>query len=209
MSLISDALKKAQRQRSMPGEGGLMAGGRGHRRGPKSPGPALALGAAALVAIIAVAVAVTITFLQPDPEEIAARINAARTPAAEPAPNAPTPETRVIVLPTLPKSEPAAAAPTVAVENAAPAPSEPVGSPPATPPAVARPSVVIQQYIDDLVITAVALRSVATDNRALIGSRVYAANEIVDRALGLRLVEINETTLVFQDANGARYVRSH
>jgi hypothetical protein len=190
MSLISDALKKAQRQRSMPGEGGLMAGGRGHRRGPKSPGQALALGAAALVAIIAVAVAVTITLLQPDPEEIAARINAARTPAAEPAPNAPTPETRVIVLPTLPKSEPAAAAPTVAVENAAPAPSEPVGSPPATPPAV-------------------ALRSVATDNRALIGSRVYAANEIVDRALGLRLVEINETTLVFQDANGARYVRSH
>jgi len=233
MSLISDALKKAQRQRTLesaePGSGG---GGRRHAGGGWSSPQKLALAAAGLVAVIAVAVAVTITFLQPDADEIAAAIKAARTPSAPPSENVSDTPPSIIKLPPLPRSDaadavgtvqsaPAGNAPTVAPVAATPPASTPAPAAAQTAAATApspepvevrptpAPSVVIQQFVDDMEIRAVSLRSIPSENRVMIGSRVYGINEVVDRALGLKLVDISDSSLTFADPGGTLYRRSH
>ena len=49
------------------------------------------------------------------------------------------------------------------------------------------------------------IRSVADDAKLLMNSKVFRQGAIVDRELGLKLVQILPTELVFEDSHGIQY----
>jgi hypothetical protein len=51
------------------------------------------------------------------------------------------------------------------------------------------------------------IRSSGDDSRVLMNDRVYRVNDIVDRALGIRLVKVAVDSLTFSDAAGLTYVK--
>ena len=44
--------------------------------------------------------------------------------------------------------------------------------------------------------------------RVVLNGQVYRLNEVVDRTLNLRLMEVTADQLIFMDAQGIRYTRS-
>jgi hypothetical protein len=52
------------------------------------------------------------------------------------------------------------------------------------------------------------IRTSETGSKVLMNDKVYRANDIVNRALGLRLVKITADSLTFADASGATYVKN-
>jgi hypothetical protein len=220
MSLINEALKKAQRLRteepagiatSAPG-----SGTRVEKRAEPRSAQQLVVIAGGGVVLVVLSVVLTFWFMN-------------RTPAAKPAPNpvvvkpadsaAPSPE----IVP------PAIKPPVVAAETPLPTPAPPpvavaetpasaaVTPPPAVPPPVAAPIAAapgptttdsrVHAFVDALKVMGIRSGS-AGDSRVLMNDRVFRVNDIVERNLGVRLTKVEPDRLTFTDANGAIYVKN-
>jgi len=46
-------------------------------------------------------------------------------------------------------------------------------------------------------------------SKVLLNSHIFRVNDVVDRSLALRLVEIRSDQLVFEDEHGQRYFRNY
>lgn len=227
MSLINEALKKAQKLRNeSAGSGQAASDTVAKRPQPRSANSTIILAAGAFLIVILTMVLTALWFTKP----------AASAPVADSrkqvAPSAPEPvrDTPSLVVPsiTLPASTvaaPAAATPapattTEATAPAAPAPvvakvepqaestptpaaATPVPAP--QPPSEAKPDERIQQYVDALKVA--GIRSSGTESKVLMNDRVFRVNDIVDRALGVKLIKVSPDSLTFTDANGAEYVK--
>jgi hypothetical protein len=234
MSLINEALKKAQKHRT--GEPETLApasGGSGHtlitRRSEPRTTQQLVLIAAGALVLIVLSIVGTFWFVnrapepKPAPTPIAAKPAEASAPspivvapairppavASEPPAKPPTPlavaptPAPAPVTPTLPPPEKVAPAPTEPV-TAAPPPAAPPPAANATPPAF---DPRVHAFVD--AVRVAGIRSSASgDSRVLMNDRVYRLNDIVDRALGIRLTKVEPNTLTFTDANGATYVKN-
>jgi hypothetical protein len=53
------------------------------------------------------------------------------------------------------------------------------------------------------------VRSTGPDAKVLIGGRTYKVNDIIDRNLGVRLVNVAPGVLTFADSNGVTYAKNH
>lgn len=208
MSLINNALKKAQRQRSEGSSSAPTPGGSSHRpsrRGKAMPAQTLLLIVAGACVVVALSVAVTVFFLRtPNPPEAVSTV-ADSTPVAPQLTTAPL--VTASEAPPQPQPEPVIAAqvevePEPIAEEIPQALPEP---PPPPPEAVAPPDVNVYAYIDQLKVMGV--RFSGASSKVLMNDRVYRVNDLVDRTLGLRLTAVTPNTLTFVDANGASYIK--
>ncbi len=222
MSLINEALKKAQRERggsapstSVPTPGGGLshvtpAGPRAPMRAG-SPFVALAWGATAAIFTIAVGVGY---FLLRDSHD---------TPTAQAKPVGSSPVAVVNTAPapsvTVTTSTPALNAENGAMFSLNLAPTSP--APPASEvptiepgprpqPASPAPSYAdVMATVDAFRITGVRTPTNDAPGKVLMNERVYRVGDIVDYRLGLRLSDISPSRLVFIDADGVTYPRNY
>lgn len=227
MSLINDALKKAQRARTGetlgPDGKPLSVTVHAHHGGgdrPPSVGfrTLLLVGGAVLVlAIVAgtlylglrsesvpapakpplATVAVPVAVALPPDAAVAAREQPAK-PAESLTFVLPTASTTT---PALPAPLPADAAPNIAlqVESSPVAVVNPV---PALPPI---PSEHMVRTIEALQVS--GIRALGADSKVLLNGRVYRIGDLVDRDSGLRLIEVTGESLTFRDQTAAVYTR--
>ena len=214
MSLINEALKKAQHQRTgsaldappMPGGGG----GRGRQGMPKGTVWLMVAGAALVVVI---SVAATVYFVNRTPEtKLAAATPAISAPvvvtpaAATVAVTVPAPSTVAIapiVIPVPPPVVEIPTAPPPAVETDAAAAVTTAGAEPVVEGSLADR---IAAYVDKVRVG--GIRTSETGSKVLMNDKVYRLNDVVDRKLGLRLVKISADSLTFADVNNATYVKN-
>ena len=118
-------------------------------------------------------------------------------------------------------------APTAVTAKKAPSADTPPADPRATPqpaaglpaaplaPAVAAPAATTAPRADDKIaehldrLRILGVRSPGPEARVLIGERVYRINDLVDRALGLRLQKVEPGRITFVDAAGATYTKNY
>jgi hypothetical protein len=105
--------------------------------------------------------------------------------------------TEAPVLARVAPTDPAKAAP---LPNMA-TPPEPTPAKPAV-----KGSAQIQEYINKLRIT--GIRAAGTESKVLMNDRVYKVNDMVDRAIGLKLTAVAADRLTFVDENGVEYIRN-
>jgi hypothetical protein len=110
------------------------------------------------------------------------------------------------------ENSPATAAPVFSVPNPVPsaAAAEVRESPPAVVPAAptikARADPKILAYVDTLRVT--GIRAAGGDSKVLMNDRVFRVNDIVDHALGLKLTGVSANALTFEDERGVVYSRN-
>ncbi|MGA2016203.1 MAG: hypothetical protein ABSH26_04550 [Opitutaceae bacterium] len=232
MSLINDALKKAARQRAeeQADIAPLAQTGR-RKRIPRHGAPMsaqtlvlLAAGAVTLIVASVVITGILITGrLEPRAAAVATPLPA--TPAPKPPPVVVVQVPRPADLPVAPVRQPAPQPPTAApVAQAAPpaaaaaepaarvAAAEPAPRPaaaeapktPATPPPSRGDQV--QSFVDGLRVTGV--RAAGSDSKALVDGHIYRVNDFLDRALGVRLVQVDPDHLTLVDSQGVTYIKS-
>lgn len=220
MSLINDALKKAQKQRTgeAPSLGSMPSiGGSSPRqiasRGKSGGGNTALIGGGIAVAVLVIGGGAWFALsgkpaANPAPQPV----------AATPAPPAPTPAASnpapTFTLQTSPRTEPAAP---VVTKSEPPPAATPAVSAPATaatpapqPPAPAAPArpldPVAIQYLDNIKVA--GIRASTTDSKVLMNDRVYRIGSVVNGEMGIRLVGITANSLTFEDAAGGRYTRT-
>lgn len=238
MSLINDALKRAQRQRTaeeaginppMPGS----SSGRVTKRGKPLSAQSLLLlvvGGTVLIVLSVVATVYLVRDTPPAPAKPAAAVSATptaqtppptidlglkRTAAVESAPSL------VVFVPSPAKTEP--------TTPAEPAPVAPQPTPgattPSTPapfaapvittaPVTSPPKPAVAAMPDERVnlyldkLHVTGIRSSGQDSKVLMNDRVYRVNDIVDRTLNLRLTHVQPGTLTFADERGVVYTKN-
>ncbi len=232
MSLINEALKKAQRARTA---GAAAAAGDVEdqvvkRAQPKSAKSTLliAVGAAALIVVSMVATALWMSRTPSTETKSAAATKPGASIAETPSPvlivpplaSAPAAGTNSTVatteapLPIKPSSHATAAAPSAAprpvprpstaAANLPPAPV--LTAPPAVePPPAPKQDERVHQFVEAIHVT--GIRASGNESKVLMNDRVYRVNDIVDRELGVRLTKVSSDSLTFTDANGATYVK--
>lgn len=218
MSLINDALKKAQQQRTgdspsldaLPSLGGQSP--RRIARRAKPPGFNTLLlrsgiGAGLLVVILILGfllirnksastetekpVSVAATVTPPTPAVVQrppAAVNSFVVPIKAPPVAAPV----VKPIEPEPKVEPAK------TEPPPPEPVKVIAPPPRMAPAAI-------SFIENIRVT--GIRASATDSKVLMNDRVYRIGDSVEHQLGIKLVGIESTSLTFEDLQGASYTR--
>ncbi len=228
MSLINDALKKAQRERTAAPEHPATVT-------PTAPQPPASRGPARrgelrsrsnhwpllLVVLALIGGGTAVWFLKPGGQPTPTTITATadRAPATSPAPTtaapaepAPAPASLQINLPapTTATEAPTPVATTLVPPAAAtPAVVQPTPQPPSAP--TTEPLKISLQLEDPRVLAFLdaariqGIRSVADDAKLLMNSKVFRPGAIVDRELGLKLVQILPTELVFEDTRGIQY----
>ncbi len=225
MSLINEALKKAQKQRtgetplaSMPAIGGESAE-RIARRSKPSGSNSLLLGLGIGVAGLAVVIIGVVMFLRkpPTPQRPAIIAQEHMVRPAEPVapPVTPPVAAPTIVVPSAPapalvappkietpvvKVETKIAPPPIAVAPVTPKP-EPVKP---APPGKLEPRAI--NFIESLRVA--GIRASATDSKVLMNDRVYRIGSIVEHEMGLKLTGITSSSLTFEDENGGSYTRT-
>ena len=233
MSLINEALKKAQKQRTgespplaaMPGVGGEPAARIARRAKPVGFNSLLiriGLGAGAVVVLIVAGIfLVRVLRSKPDtppPAKTALASPTSPGPVA-PAPGSagPTPSptaANTFVLPIIvPSSTPAIAQKTDPAEAkvetkpvvvAAVTPPPPVApAKPAAPPPKLGAKAI--SFIESLRIA--GIRASATDSKVLMSDHVYRVGDTVEHELGLKITGITSSSLTFEDEHGATYTR--
>lgn len=228
MSLISEALKKAQRMRTSEPVAGLSSGSGGgpiSRRDHTRPTPPLAWIVAGAAVLVSVAVAVTVFFLRP----AAPALSLAKAAAAPAAANTST--ATLVATPAIPTPPKLPEVTPLKAEAAVPANGEAVVPPPRSatpasasvrpspppsrlPPSVPVPSVAgtaqpdprIQAFVDAIKVA--GIRSSGTESKVLMNDHVFRVNDIVDRSLNLRLIEVQADSLTFVDENSVVYRKS-
>ncbi len=226
MSLINEALKKAQHQRTGGGMDAppMPGGGSGGSRGPSGmPTGTLVLLIAGAAVVVVISVVATVYFVnRPSAPKVAAApvvtapVSAPVAPPTAPVASAPSP---VIIAPVIikapvpvvekPVTPPPAVeqpAPATAAVTTPPAAPVPVPAPAAEPAAEGSLADRIATYVDKVRVT--GIRTSETGSKVLMNDKVYRLNDLVDRKLGLRLVKIEADSLTFADATGATYVKS-
>jgi len=63
-----------------------------------------------------------------------------------------------------------------------------------------------QSFVDSLRVTGV--RAAGTDSKALVDGHIYRVNDVLDRALGIRLVQVDPDHLTLVDSQGVTYIKS-
>jgi hypothetical protein len=230
MSLINDALKKAARQRAEDQYEAAPAPDKGGRRriarhGAPMTVQTMVLLAAGAVTLIVASVVITGVLLSGklEPKPVAAAKPVLPTPAPQ---AAPVIVVKVPPAPVAPSPKPTAAPPTAAPVVVAPPPS-PTPSPVVEAPVVEAPVVQVaptqapkpvavappmshgeqvQSFIDKLRVTGV--RAAGTDSKALVDGHVYRVNDILDRGLGIKLVQVDADHLTLVDSEGVTYVKN-
>ncbi len=225
MSLINEALKKAQKQRtgdspslsSMPGIGGEPAARIAKRAKPVGFNSLLiriGAGAIALVALLVGGIFLVRMLLHrpsaPPPAKPALVVEAASQPAeSAPAIKVPAPSSSVantFVLPIAAPATPPPAAPARVVAERKPEPPPP---PPPSEPAKAQPPPKLEpkaiSYIENLHVA--GIRAAGAESKVLMSDRVYRIGDIVEHELGLKLTGISSSSLTFADEHGAVYTR--
>jgi hypothetical protein len=237
MSLINDALKKAQKQRtgeappfaSMPTIGGERASQLAERSAPGGSNARfmqIGLGAAGLVVVVVGVFFIARSLNSPVPHVSATpAAPAAQPPVSSPASSTPSvlpaaPETKPIVTETasapaafvLPvATPPPAAPPKVVTAKVEPKPvvSEPVEAPAPAPVAKAVAPKLDGKSINYIEGLHVAgIRASGSDSKVLMNDRVYRIGDIVEHDLDLKLVGITANSLTFENDDGARYTRN-
>jgi hypothetical protein len=216
MSLINEALKKAQHQRTGGGADAppMPGGGSGHRGNQGMPKGMFLLLLAGAAVVIVVSVVVTVYFVNRPTAKVAAA-----APVAPAAPAVSTPAQPVAA--TTPTVAPS---PVIIAPVIVPTPPPVVDIPSGPPPAVelesahavtpAGPEPVeegslqdrIAAYVEKVRVT--GIRTSESGSKVLMNDKVYRLNDVVDRKLGLRLVKIAPDSLTFADVNGATYVKN-
>ncbi len=226
MSLINDALKKAQKQRTgegpdlsaLPAIGGESAT-RIARRDKPTGFNTLVLwiggGAAALLLLGAGGFfAVHLLTRAPEPAAVPKTVTTTAAPA-KPTETAPkTADTSVapvnpsVTIPATSAPAPAVVAATPVVETkpvvVAPVAPPPEPPKPAAPPPKMEPKAIT--FIEALKVT--GIRASTTDSKVLMNDRVYRIGDIVEHQMDLKLAGITSTSLTFEDEKGARYTRN-
>lgn len=230
MSLINEALKKAQRARhdgTAPATGDA-EGSVAKRAEPKSAKSTLliAVGAATLVVVSMVGTALWMSRspaphaetkpIAVKPAESAATSSPTLVVPPISAPPATTPPATTTAKPNPPSVKPAPANP--APTSPAPLASAPIATPPNAAPAVvsaptpspepppaAKPDERVHQFVEAIRVT--GIRASGTESKVLMNDRVYRVNDIVERTLGVRLTKVSTDSLTFTDANGVTYVK--
>jgi hypothetical protein len=192
MSLINEALKKAQRQRAVEASApaAAKAGGRVARRAAPLSARSIVLIAGGIAVGLMGAVTITIFLVYRDPPPA--------PPTARPVPAAP-----VAKAPAAPKPVPVEAPPAPKIEEPAvvtPAPLPPVEK---LPP---EPNPKVYAFLETLRVA--GIRASATDPKVLMNDRVYKLNDWVDRPLGLRLTGVTSSSLTFTDEAGISYEKT-
>ena len=216
MSLINEALKKAQRLRREEAAGvaepEVATSGvtRITKRGRARTARMIVLLAGGAAALIVFSTALTVYLIN-------------RTPAP---PGRPAPAKTVSTSgkpPATETPESATGAPDLAVPTTTPQETNPVvvltppvdpattatdPSPPAMvitqlPPGLAKPDERIVVFVEALKVA--GIRSSGNESRVLMNERVYRVNDVIDRALGVKLVSVAANALTFADPNGATY----
>lgn len=257
MSLINEALKKAQRLRleQQASAAGDVSAGEIRKRARPMRAQLLVLLVAGATVLVVFSVIITVYLLNRDSTDTPAPAPVAKTSTPAVDPSAPSPvivapaiaSASSIATPAVAVTEPVAANPTppaivapatvvpaASTEVLPPAPTtvvdtlatSPAGSSAATavstapptetapvPPAVAAaveaiapaPDTRAQQYVDALRVT--GIRASGDDSKVLMNDRVYRVNDIVDRALGLKLIKVAPDSLLFSDPTGATYTK--
>lgn len=227
MSLINEALKKAQRQRSgdtlkeIPGVYETPSG-RMERRGSSSKGQTILLLAAGAVVLIVLSAVVAVFVVNRSPEAPVKTTIIASTKSLPPVDlDAPSPTIVAPVITPPPRAaeptpiEPLHTSPTEA-ESISVAPiattataSEPVAATPVAIPPISRAPQAdpkIWAFVDAVHVTGV--RTSDKVGKVLMNDRVYRVNDYVDRTLGVKLAKIAEDQLTFVDENGFMYTKS-
>jgi hypothetical protein len=136
-------------------------------------------------------------------------IAGATTPVAPKAETPPAAARPVVPVPP-PESLPPPSTETPNVSPASEAHAPPMASPevrPAAPPArAARFDARAQAFVDALHVT--GIRASGSDSKVLMNDRVFRLNDIVERALALRLTGVAADQLTFTDGNGVVYTRN-
>ena len=235
MSLINDALKKAQKMRmqdqaapapSLPnGNSGPVA-----KRSRPMPTQLLAGIVAGATVLVAASVLATVFWLRkpgvtPAPKPVARPSLVSESPPPTPAapPMGKVEPAPASVLPIAAPAPVVAVAPPVAAtapaESTLPSPTDlpgvaPVGSghTPAVTDTVIRPAALpkhdprAQAFVDALRVA--GIRSSGGDSKVLMNDRVFRVNDIVERSLGLRLTGVAADRLTFTDESGVVYTRN-
>jgi hypothetical protein len=206
MSLINEALKKAQNRHGDSTPAAMTTGGPAGIPGPprkgKTPFGKIVLIVAAIV-LLCVLVSVSVTMLlvrRAPPQPLATPqkpgaspfVNVASPPAA-PSPAAspgPTPATVPLT------SQPVIAGPEPAPVVVAP---EPVAAP------TIKLGTRIQAFVDRLRVTGIRISD--TGNKAILNDHLFRVNDLIEPGLGLRLTGIEPSLLTFTDETGETYLR--
>lgn len=214
---------------------GAISASRPVRRG--TSGPALVWVIAGAVVLVCAAIVITVILVRPAAAPALAQAKAAPAAAANNTATPPATLSPVVASPAakpaeivpigpaeMPKPAPVLSEAAVAASAgpAAPAKIPPLSSAPrsaasparqpptvatATPPGVAaQPDPRIQSFIDTIKVA--GIRSSGTDSKVLMNDKVFRVNDIVDRSLNLRLIEVQADSLVFVDENSVVYTKS-
>lgn len=211
MSLINDALKKAQKQRTgespvlhtMPGVGGEPAARIAKRNKPIGFNSLLSWIAisAGSVLVLLIGIFFIVRWFSNRPATPAI---VAQTPPASSSPAEPVVSTGSPAIPVIATSAPAEApAPVVEAPKSSPIP-EPETAKPAVSSAKMDPRAVA--FIEALRVA--GIRASATDAKVLMNDRVYRIGDSVEHQLGVKLAAITLVSLTFEDEHGARYTRN-
>ena len=206
MSLINDALKKAQKQRAgdnAPASGSTLHEGEASGSIAKRDKPPAFTTLLIRIGLITGALLIVL---------VGAYLGRHRAPQpiiqptlAQPtsAPATPTPPPVVSTV----KAPDTVSLPIPAAAPAIVAP-EPIVTPPPPPPSSAPPKFSPQAiiFVENFRIS--GIRASATDSKVLMSDRVYRTGDIVAYELGLKLVEITADSLTFENESGARYTRN-
>ena len=234
MSLINDALKKAQRERTGSADHPLPATASAPAAGGRPTGhaaaPTRSLWPIAVAALALVGGGAAVWFLKPSspaPVAVAANVSpAASTAAVVPSVSAPAAGGAVTTPPTAPESgamqlhinlpatTPAATPTPAPVAQPAPAPVPAAASttaPAADPAAPAAPFQITLQLEDPRILAFLdnaninGIRIAADDAKLLMNKKVFRAGDVVDRELGLKVTSIRPNELIFEDKRGIQY----
>ncbi len=226
MSLINEALKKAQKQRTgespplaaMPGVGGEPAARIARRAKPVGFNSLLmriGFGAGAILVLIVAGIFLARVFKNKSettpPAKTALVTETAPGPSASapgsalPAASSTTANTFVLPM-AAPSSTPAVVQKTdgksAVVAPVAP-PLQVMPAKPAAPPPKLGPKAI--SFIENLRIA--GIRASATDSKVLMNDHVYRVGDTVERELGLKITGITSGSLIFEDERGAAYTR--
>lgn len=234
MSLINEALKKAQRQRTDPAPGlgeASAAGGSVQKRATPMRAQTMIVFAAAGFALVVCSVVATVYLVNRPPAE-PSRTTAAPTPRVPVADSA-TPAPVIIAPVVAPPTAAAPAKPATVLADTGPVASDqsgaqagPVSTTAAEPAAIPRlaataaptsaaaapvtptapPDPRVQQFVDAIKVA--GIRSSGTESKVLMNDRVFRVNEIVERTLAVKLVKVESDALTFVDAHGVTYTKS-
>ena len=211
MSLINEALRKAQNQRQQaPGLGDdTNLGNQPINYAPQPGRLGLMIGLSLFIIILVGLVAgLTLVIMSKDLSQ------SAQQPALSQSENTAPPETSVLETASIDQTTNSASDPRVELKEAAPLDSEP----PATealkqpieitrkPIAKPEPNPEITAWLEQSTISGVRITS--SSSKVILNNKAYMPDEIVNMALELKILEIEPERIRFIDANGAEYIKS-